>query len=58
MADRPLSILVHPNRHNDGVLKRFMRTMAEEVGAEAFLRQQQAIVCRPIHAGQIETSAT
>jgi pimeloyl-ACP methyl ester carboxylesterase len=32
---------------NDEVLKRLMRTMAEEVGAEAFLRQQQAIMARP-----------
>ena len=40
-------ILVHPSRHNDEALKRLMRTMAEEVGAEAFLRQQQAIMARP-----------
>lgn len=47
VSDSLFPILVHPNRHNDEVLKRLMRTMAEEVGAEAFLRQQQAIMARP-----------
>ena len=40
-------ILVHPSRHNDEALKRLMRIMGEETGAEAFLRQQQAIMARP-----------
>lgn len=47
VSDSLFPILVHPNRHNDETLKRLMRTMAEEVGAEAFLRQQQAIMARP-----------
>jgi pimeloyl-ACP methyl ester carboxylesterase len=47
VSDSLFPILVHPNRHNDEVLKRLMRTRAEEVGAEAFLRQQQAIMARP-----------
>jgi pimeloyl-ACP methyl ester carboxylesterase len=47
VSDSLFPILVHPNRHNDEALKRLMRTMAEEVGAEAFLRQQQAIMARP-----------
>ena len=47
VSDSLFPILVHPNRHNDEALKSLMRTMAEEVGAEAFLRQQQAIMARP-----------
>ena len=47
VSDSLLPILVHPDRQNDEALKQLMRTMAEEVGAEAFLRQQQAIMARP-----------
>jgi pimeloyl-ACP methyl ester carboxylesterase len=47
VSDSLLPILVHPDRQNDEVLKQLMRTMAAEVGAEAFLRQQQAIMARP-----------
>ncbi len=47
VSDTLYPMLVHPRRHNDEALKRLMRTMAEEVGAEAFLRQQQAIMARP-----------
>jgi pimeloyl-ACP methyl ester carboxylesterase len=47
VSDSLLPILVHPNRQNDEALKQLMRTMAAEVGAEAFLRQQQAIMARP-----------
>lgn len=47
VSDSLFPILVHPDRQNDEALKRLMRTMAAEVGAEAFLRQQQAIVARP-----------
>ena len=32
--------------HGDDALKRFLRTMAEEVGAAAFLRQEEAIMGR------------
>jgi pimeloyl-ACP methyl ester carboxylesterase len=45
--DTMFPILVHPSRHNDEALKRLMRAMGEETGAEAFLRQQQAIMARP-----------
>jgi pimeloyl-ACP methyl ester carboxylesterase len=45
--DTMFSILVHPSRHNDEALKRLMRTVGEETGPEAFLRQQQAIMARP-----------
>jgi len=39
-------IFVHRNRHGDEALKRLVRTMAEETGAQAFLRQQHAIIAR------------
>jgi pimeloyl-ACP methyl ester carboxylesterase len=39
--------LVHPSRHNDEALRQTVRLMAEETGAEAFIRQQTAIMNRP-----------
>ena len=38
--------LVHRSRHNDAALKATVRAMNEETGAEAYLRQQQAIMTR------------
>src|ERR1700685_4744759 len=38
--------LVHRSRHNDVALKATVRAMNEETGAEAYLRQQQAIMTR------------
>jgi pimeloyl-ACP methyl ester carboxylesterase len=38
--------LVHHDRLQDDVLRERVRQMAEEVGAEAFIRQQQAIMMR------------
>ena len=40
-------LYVHRSRHGDATLKGVVRTMAQETGVEAFLRQQQAIVGRP-----------
>jgi pimeloyl-ACP methyl ester carboxylesterase len=40
-------VFVHRNRHGDAALKERVRIMAEEMGAQAFLRQQQAIMTRP-----------
>jgi pimeloyl-ACP methyl ester carboxylesterase len=40
-------ILVHRNRHGDEALRERVRVMAEETGADAFLRQQRAIIKRP-----------
>lgn len=40
-------VFVHRNRQHDEGLKRRVRVMAEETGAEAFLRQQKAIMTRP-----------
>ena len=47
VPDLAFPLYVHRNRRNDEALKRVVRTMAEETGVEAFLRQQQAIVGRP-----------
>jgi pimeloyl-ACP methyl ester carboxylesterase len=40
-------LLVHHSRHNDAALKATVRVMNEETGAEAYVRQQQAIMTRP-----------
>jgi len=47
IPDIAFPVYVHRNRHGDEALKRIVRTMAEETGVEAFLRQQQAIMGRP-----------
>jgi pimeloyl-ACP methyl ester carboxylesterase len=38
---------VHPRRLADEPLKRVVRAMADEVGPEAYVRQQKAIMARP-----------
>ena len=38
---------VHKNRTDDAALKATIRAMAEETGAEAFIRQEKAIISRP-----------
>jgi pimeloyl-ACP methyl ester carboxylesterase len=40
-------LFVHRNRHGDVRLKAIVRRMAEETGAEAFVRQQRALMSRP-----------
>lgn len=40
-------LLVHKNRQHDAALKEVVVQMAEETGAEAFVRQQRAIQGRP-----------
>ncbi len=47
VPDIAFPVYMHRNRHGDAALKRMVRTMAEETGVEAFLRQQQAIIGRP-----------
>jgi pimeloyl-ACP methyl ester carboxylesterase len=39
-------VFVHHNRQNDEALRERVHLMAEETGAQAFLRQQQAIMTR------------
>jgi pimeloyl-ACP methyl ester carboxylesterase len=38
---------LHKTRHNDELLKKIVRDMAVETGAEAFVRQTKAIMTRP-----------
>lgn len=38
---------VHPSRREDAALKLLIYDMGEDVGAEAFVRQQQAMMSRP-----------
>jgi pimeloyl-ACP methyl ester carboxylesterase len=47
IADLLFPVLVHPSRRNDRELLERSREMAEDTGAEAFVRQQKAIISRP-----------
>jgi pimeloyl-ACP methyl ester carboxylesterase len=47
VTSRLLPLLIHPARVKDGPLVRVIREMAERVGVEAYLRNQQAIMSRP-----------
>jgi pimeloyl-ACP methyl ester carboxylesterase len=38
---------VHPSRQGDAALRQLVYDMGDDVGAEAFVRQQQAIIGRP-----------
>jgi pimeloyl-ACP methyl ester carboxylesterase len=46
ILDRQFPLLVHASRHGDEALKGRVRAMHDETGAEAYLRQQQAIIAR------------
>lgn len=45
--DAQYPTLVHRSRHHDDALKATVRAMNNETGAEAYLRQQRAIIGRP-----------
>jgi pimeloyl-ACP methyl ester carboxylesterase len=47
ILDSQYPTLVHRSRHGDAALKAIVRVMNEETGADAYLRQQQAIIKRP-----------
>ncbi len=47
IADMLYPRLVDKSRHNEAALKQIVRTMAQEVGPDAFVRQQTAIMTRP-----------
>jgi pimeloyl-ACP methyl ester carboxylesterase len=47
VPDLAFPLYVHRQRHHDEALKRIVCAMAEETGAQAFLRQQRAIIGRP-----------
>jgi pimeloyl-ACP methyl ester carboxylesterase len=46
VADQQFPLLIHPSRQSDPAVRKLVRLMAEETGAEAFIRQQQAIIGR------------
>lgn len=46
VPDRLFPLIVHESRRGDETLREAVRAMAREVGAEAFVRQQRAIVAR------------
>jgi pimeloyl-ACP methyl ester carboxylesterase len=46
VADILFPMFVHRRRHGDANLRAVVRTMAEETGAEAFVRQQNALINR------------
>jgi pimeloyl-ACP methyl ester carboxylesterase len=46
-SDLLFPVFVHRDRHGDEALRRIVRTMAEETGPDAFVRQQKAIMSRP-----------
>jgi len=47
VPDLLFPLFVHRDRHGDESLRAIVRAMAEETGAEAFVRQQRAIMTRP-----------
>ena len=47
VLDLLFPVLIHRNRQNDVVLGRLVRLMADDIGPEAFIRQQQATMGRP-----------
>jgi len=47
ITDDQFPLLVHRKRHGDQALKAIVRAMNEETGADAYIRQQEAIMSRP-----------
>jgi pimeloyl-ACP methyl ester carboxylesterase len=47
LLDELFSGFVHPSRREDASLRRLVHDMGEDVGVEAFVRQQEAIIHRP-----------
>ena len=39
--------LVHPSRQGEAALRQLVRDMGDDVGPEAFIRQQKAVISRP-----------
>ena len=46
VLDELFAGFVHPSRREDAALKQLVYDMGEDVGAEAFVRQQQAVISR------------
>jgi pimeloyl-ACP methyl ester carboxylesterase len=47
VLDELFAGFVHPSRREDTSLRQLVRDMGEDVGPEAFCRQQTAVMCRP-----------
>jgi pimeloyl-ACP methyl ester carboxylesterase len=47
ITDDQFPLLVHRKRHSDQALRAVVRAMNQETGAEAYIRQQEAIMSRP-----------
>ncbi|HKO92090.1 MAG TPA: alpha/beta hydrolase [Polyangiaceae bacterium] len=47
VSERLFPRFVHRQRHSDLALRQLVRAMAEQTGAEAFLRQEAALLSRP-----------
>ena len=47
VLDEQFPSLVHPSRRDDASLRQLALDMADDVGVEAFLRQQTAVIGRP-----------
>jgi pimeloyl-ACP methyl ester carboxylesterase len=47
VLDELFSGFVHPSRREDASLRRLVYDMGDDVGVEAFMRQQEAIISRP-----------
>jgi pimeloyl-ACP methyl ester carboxylesterase len=47
VLDELFAGFVHPSRRDDAGLRRLVQDMADDVGPEAFVRQQTAIMARP-----------
>jgi pimeloyl-ACP methyl ester carboxylesterase len=47
IADKLFPILVDPSRREDAALRQLVKDMAQQVGPDAFIRQQTAIMGRP-----------
>jgi len=47
VVEERIPILLHPERRGDAALLAKVRRMAQETGAERFLRQQRAVMSRP-----------
>jgi pimeloyl-ACP methyl ester carboxylesterase len=46
LLDELFAGLVHPSRRDDGALRRLVQDMGDDIGADAFVRQQTAVIGR------------
>lgn len=53
VTPRLLPLLIHPDRQDDAALTATIRDMAERVGRDGFLRQQQALIDRQDSRGDL-----